>query len=73
LAKSRRQPIVADSTVAGEIVALHSLVKEVIWLRNYLKWVGYSIKGPRTLWCDNMGTVRNCEEGEESVKFTRHF
>jgi hypothetical protein len=72
LAKSKRQPIVADSTVAAEIIALQVLVKEAIWLRNFMKWLGYEQSGPTTLWCDNLGAVRNCVEGAERHK-TKHM
>jgi hypothetical protein len=72
LASSKRQPTVADSTVAAETIALYSLVKEAVWLRNFLEWIGYIQKNPVTLWCDNMGAVRNCEEGAERHK-TKHL
>ena len=71
-ASSRRQPVVADSTVAAEAIALYSLVKEVIWLRNFLEWLGYPQQSPTTLWCDNMGAVRNCEDGADRHK-TKHL
>jgi hypothetical protein len=54
---SKRQTTVADSTTAAETIALHSLVKEVLWVRNMLDWVGYSQVGPMTVWCDNNGAV----------------
>jgi hypothetical protein len=72
VASSKRQPTVADSTVAAEIIALQGLVKECIWLRNFLQWVGYSQERPMTLYCDNQGAVRNCEEGAERTK-TKHL
>ena len=72
VASSKRQPTVADSTVAAEIIALHGLVKEAIWLRNFLQWVGYNQDKPMTLYCDNQGAVRNCEEGAERTK-TKHL
>ena len=71
-ASSKRQPVVADSTVAAETIALHSLIKETIWLKNFLEWLGYPQKLPTTLWCDNMGAVRNCEDGADRHK-TKHL
>jgi hypothetical protein len=70
--KSKRQPVVADSTVAAEVIALHTLIKEVMWIRNFLSWIGYEFKGPTILWCDNMGAIRNCEEGADRHK-TKHM
>ena len=72
LASSKRQSVVADSTVAAETIALHSLVKEAVWLRNFLSWVGYTQKEPTKLYCDNRGAVRNCEDGAERHK-TKHL
>ena len=71
-ASSKRQPIVADSTVAAETIALYSLVKEVMWLRNFLEWLGYPQQSPTSLWCDNAGAVCNCEDGAERHK-TKHL
>jgi hypothetical protein len=59
---------VADSTVAAEIIALQVLVKGAIWLRNFVKWLGYEQQHPTVLWCDNQGVVRNCVEGAERHK-----
>jgi hypothetical protein len=41
LAQSKRQTTVADSTTAAEIIALYSLTKQVMWVRNMLTWCGY--------------------------------
>jgi hypothetical protein len=65
LAKRKRQPVVADSTVAAEIIALQVLVKEAIWLRHFVKWLGYEQQQPTVLWCDNQGAVRHCVERAE--------
>ena len=64
--------MVADPTVAAETIALHSLVKEAVWSRNFLSWVGYTQKEATKLNCDNRGAVRNCEDGAERHK-TKHL
>ena len=71
-ASSKRQPIIADSTVAAEAIALYGLVKEIIWLRYFLEWLGYPQLLPTSLWCDNMGAVHNCEDGADRHK-TKHL
>jgi hypothetical protein len=72
VASSKRQTTVADSTTAAETIALYSLVKEVLWVRNMLGWTGYKQVAPTTLWCDNNSTVRNSGEGAERNK-TKHM
>ena len=72
VASSRRQTTVADSTTAAETIALHALVKEVLWVRNMLEWTGYKQEQPITLWCDNNSAVRNSREGTERNK-TKHM
>ena len=62
----------ADLTVAAETIAVHSLVKEIMWLRNFLEWLGYPQQSPTSLWCDNMGAVQNCEDGADHHK-TKHL
>jgi hypothetical protein len=72
LSFSKRQPVVADSTVSAEVIASCSLAKEIIWVRNVLAWFGYPPDGPTKIWCDNKGTVFNIEEGALRHK-TKHM
>jgi len=37
-----------------------------------LDWIGYPQNQATTLWCDNMGAVRNCEDGADRHK-TKHL
>ena len=72
VASSKRQTTVADSTTAAETIALHSLVKEALWVRNMLVWTGYELPRPTVLLCDNNVTVRNSGEGQERSR-TKHM
>jgi hypothetical protein len=72
LAKSKRQATVADSTTAAEIIALYSLTKQVMWVRNMLEWCGYPRRLPSIMGCDNGPAVRNCEDGAGREK-TKHM
>lgn len=72
VAISRRQSVVADSTTAAEAIALHTLTKEAMWIRNMLLWCNYKIDGALTLHCDNDSTVKNTQEGAERHK-TKHL
>ncbi|TPX67615.1 hypothetical protein CcCBS67573_g07446 [Chytriomyces confervae] len=72
LSFSKRQPIVADSTVSAEVIAACSLVKEVIWVRNMLEWLGHAQEMPSQVWTDNKGAVFNMEEGALRHK-TKHL
>jgi hypothetical protein len=70
--QSKRQTTVADSTVVAETNALCTVVKDVLWLRDFLSWLGYPAESSSIVWCDNKGTVRNTEEGALRHK-TKHM
>ena len=72
LARSIQQPTVADSTLAAEVIALHSIVKDAIWVRHMLEWMGFLQHQPSIIWCDNRGAVFNCEDGGLRSK-TKHL
>jgi hypothetical protein len=65
------QMTVVDSTTAAEIIALHGLTKNVMWLRNMLNWLGYRRRKPTLLACDDKAAVNNGEEGSQRSK-TKH-
>ncbi|TPX78204.1 DNA-directed DNA polymerase [Chytriomyces confervae] len=62
LSFSKRQPVVADSTVSAEVIAACSLVKEVIWVRNMLDWLGHVQELLSQVWTDNKAAVFKMEE-----------
>jgi hypothetical protein len=70
--QSKRQTTVADSTVVAETNALCTVAKDVLWLRDFLSWLGYPASSSSIVWCDNKGTVRNTEEGALRHK-TKHM
>ena len=54
---SKKQPIVATSTVEAEYIAAFSAVQEAIWLKQLLKEMGIEQKGPTTIFEDNNGCI----------------
>jgi hypothetical protein len=72
LAKSKRQATVADSTTAAEIIALYTLTKQVMWVRNMLVWCGYLREAPSIMGCDIGPAVKNCEDGA-ALDRTKHM
>ena len=72
MASATLQKTIADSTVAAETIALNKLVKSALFLRNVLSWLGYNLQTATQLFCDNLGTVRNSEEGALRHK-TKHM
>jgi len=72
LSSSKRQATVADSTVVAETNALCSIAKDVVWIQDFLKWLGYVFNQPLTIHCDNQGTIRNTVDGALRHK-TKHM
>jgi hypothetical protein len=69
---SKNQPIVTDSTVASETIALAEGSKLAEWGRGILDWLNYPQTTPTTIWCDNQGAINNTAEGAERSK-TKHL
>ena len=43
-------------------------VKDAMGVRHIMDWYGYKQTEPTTVYCDNLGAVRNTEEGAERSK-----
>jgi hypothetical protein len=55
---SRLQPIVALSTTEAEFIAAASAGQEVVWMRQLLGELGFSIAGPLFLLLDNQSAIQ---------------
>ena len=51
--KSKKQHMIARSSVEAEYRAMTSTSCELIWLKNLLADLGFNIHTPMTLFCDN--------------------
>ena len=67
---SKRQGSVSQSTAEAEYVAAAAVANEVIWWRRLCTDMGYSFKGPVTIWCDNRAatTLADHEGRFDAVK-----
>ena len=54
---SKLQPVVTLSTTEAEYIAAVAAGQEILWLRNLLAELGYSIKGSSTLCLDNQSAI----------------
>ena len=54
---SRLQSMVGLSTTEVEYVAGNEAGKELMWFRNFLSELGYSLPGPSTLYMDNNSAI----------------
>ncbi|GLU18737.1 hypothetical protein SLE2022_350210 [Rubroshorea leprosula] len=54
---SKKQPIVTLSTCEAEYVALNSCVTHAVWLRNLLKELHVTQKGPTEIYVDNKSSI----------------
>jgi hypothetical protein len=75
---SRRQPIVALSTMESEYIAASDSTREAIWLRRLLDGIGVIQKEPTQLNCDNQSAIllaRNPEshKGSKHIEVRFHY
>lgn len=59
---SKLQPSVALSTCEAEFYALSECVREVNWVRQVLKELGFDTEEPTCVYQDNLGTIRWTDE-----------
>jgi hypothetical protein len=69
---SRRQPIVALSTMESEYIAACDSSREVIWLRRLLHELGIKQTNPTPLLCDNESAI-SLTRNPESHKRSKHI
>jgi hypothetical protein len=55
--KSKKQPIVAQSTTEAEYVAMADATRNIMWLRELMEELGEPQEGPTVLKCDNMSAI----------------
>jgi hypothetical protein len=55
--KSKLQTIVTLSTTEAEYISAVNAGQEILWLRNIFQELGYTIKGPSTLFIDNQSAI----------------
>ena len=62
--RSVKQSSIADSTMEAEYIAASKVIKEVVWLKNFLLDLGVvpSAQSAITLYCDNSEVVANAKK-----------
>lgn len=62
--KSVKQSCISDSTMEAEFVTALDAIKEVVWLRNFLRDLEVipNLEQPMIVYCDNSGAVANNKE-----------
>jgi hypothetical protein len=55
---TRKQSVVATSTTEAELIAVYEVVKEMEWMSMLLTEMGYRVRKPMTVWCDNLSTIQ---------------
>ena len=68
--RSKKQPTVADSTTASELISAHATAQRIVMIRKLLEEISVGVMGATTLYCDNESTVKiiNNRTGFEKVK-----
>ena len=69
---SLRQKLVTLCTIESEFVAVSSCVRELVWIRELLKDIGYRCIPPINLYIDNQGTIK-LTKNYEFHKRTKHI
>jgi hypothetical protein len=65
---SKLQTLVALSTTEAEYISAVEAGKEIIWLRQFLRELGYKIPGPSVLWMDNQSAIAMSKNPEHHRK-----
>ena len=60
------------STCEAESIALSEVVREVIWMRAFLKEAGATMNEPTLIYCDNQATIA-VTKNPEHRKRTKHI
>ena len=71
-AKSSKQKIVCKSSTEAELVGLSDSLTPVIWLRNFLGALGYTMDAS-VVHQDNKSTITLSEKGRSTSQRTRHM
>ena len=69
---TRKQNIVATSTTESELIAVFEVVKEIKWLIMLLSELGYQVRQPVTVYCDNRSTVQITQNDSDHDR-TKHI
>jgi hypothetical protein len=59
--RSKIQPTISQSTTEAEFVAAGEAGKELKWMRNLLKELGYGVTGSSLLCLDNQSAIQVCK------------
>ena len=70
---SKLQPIIATSTMEAEYVALSSVVKEIMYLRNLLAEIGFPQHGPSTVNEDNQACIKLASNTGQFYPRSKHI
>jgi hypothetical protein len=71
--KSKRQPVVALSTVEAEFIAASSMVQEVIYARRLLEKLGFPQSGPTPIFEDNTTCIQWAGGAVEGTDRAKHI
>lgn len=71
---SKRQSIVATSTMQAELIALHQGTLELTYIRNILIELGLPQAGsPTAIFCDNQPALKFTANSQKVFKHSKHF
>ena len=71
-ARSSKQTLVTKSSAEAELIALNSVVEQVVFMRHIMEEIGYKLD-TTTTYVDNSAAVIMSRRGELGTRRTRHF
>jgi hypothetical protein len=70
--KSKLQPVVAQSSTEAEYIAVCYAANEVVWMRNFLKSIGFPQRSPTVIYEDNSSVIKLAYKPKDDSR-TRHI
>ena len=71
--KSQKQNVIATSSTEAEIVAAYEATKEIVWLRELLRELGFEQNEPTVIFEDNMSAIEIASNFNTQHKRTKHY
>lgn len=71
--RSAKQKLVSRSSTEAELIALHDVVPQVLWMRQLLGDLGFPCAGPTTIFQDNKSTIIIGNKGNANKGKSKHI
>ena len=70
---SKKQEVVAGSTMEAEYIALYHCTLQSVWIANFMDQIGFPLESPLEIKCDNEAAIAVANGGELPFKRSKHM